>query len=55
MATELGITVTAEGVESFEELEFLRKFGCHDVQGYLIGRPTDKSLLLASKAINNTE
>ncbi len=55
MATELGITVTAEGVESFEELESLRKFGCHDVQGYLIGRPTDKSLLLASKAINNTE
>jgi EAL domain-containing protein (putative c-di-GMP-specific phosphodiesterase class I) len=39
MAQDIGLRVVAEGVESVEELEFLRAAGCDDVQGYLVGRP----------------
>lgn len=35
----LGLPVTAEGVETQNELEFLRVEGCEGVQGYHIGRP----------------
>lgn len=35
----LGMSVLAEGVESKEELDYLRKEGCTHVQGYLLGRP----------------
>ena len=39
MAHSLGLRVTAEGVETEAQLEFLRDLGCDTVQGYLIGRP----------------
>ena len=35
----LGFTVTAEGIETPEQLEFLREAGCDIGQGYLISRP----------------
>ncbi|WP_297805016.1 EAL domain-containing protein [uncultured Brevundimonas sp.] len=35
----LNIPVLAEGVETFDQLEFLREQGCDEVQGYLLGRP----------------
>ncbi len=35
----LGVPITAEGVETVEQLEFLRNEGCDQVQGFLIGRP----------------
>jgi EAL domain-containing protein (putative c-di-GMP-specific phosphodiesterase class I) len=35
----LGITTTAEGVETVEQLDLLRHEGCTEVQGYLFGRP----------------
>jgi EAL domain-containing protein (putative c-di-GMP-specific phosphodiesterase class I) len=35
----LGVEVTAEGVETVEELEALRTLGADHVQGYLTGRP----------------
>lgn len=35
----LGLTVSAEGVERPEELQFLRDERCDEVQGYLIARP----------------
>jgi diguanylate cyclase (GGDEF)-like protein len=37
----LGVPITAEGVETAEQLEFLRSEGCDQVQGFLIGRPQD--------------
>ncbi len=39
MAGHLGMTVTAEGVETEQQLARLRDFGCPKVQGFLLGRP----------------
>jgi predicted signal transduction protein with EAL and GGDEF domain/FixJ family two-component response regulator len=39
MARELKIKVIAEGVETAEQLDFLRHHRCDQVQGYYIGRP----------------
>ncbi|HET6507448.1 MAG TPA: EAL domain-containing protein [Baekduia sp.] len=39
MAHALGRTVTAEGIETSEQLAFLQALGCDQAQGYLVGRP----------------
>jgi diguanylate cyclase (GGDEF)-like protein/PAS domain S-box-containing protein len=39
MGHGLGLRVVAEGVETSEQLSFLRKDGCDMVQGFLISRP----------------
>lgn len=39
MAQQLGLNVVAEGVETKEQLEFLRHHGCHQIQGYLCSKP----------------
>jgi diguanylate cyclase (GGDEF)-like protein/PAS domain S-box-containing protein len=38
MASNLGLEVIAEGVESSEQLEFLTRHGCTGYQGWLFGR-----------------
>ncbi len=43
MCASLGASVTAEGVETNEQMETLRAVGCSEVQGYLIGRPCSAS------------
>ena len=39
LGESLDIPVLAEGVETQDQLRFLREQGCHQVQGYLLGRP----------------
>jgi diguanylate cyclase len=43
MSRSLRISVTAEGVENFPQLAFLREQACHDAQGYLFSRPLNAS------------
>ena len=43
MCASLGASVTAEGVETEEQMEALRAVGCSEVQGYRIGRPCPAS------------
>jgi len=39
MSKSMNIKVLAEGVETLEQLEFLREAGCNEVQGYLFSKP----------------
>lgn len=39
MAKSLGMSVIGEGIETQQQLEFLKQNGCDIVQGYLLGKP----------------
>jgi diguanylate cyclase (GGDEF)-like protein len=39
LGSVLGVETTAEGVETIEQLDFVRECGCTAVQGYYFGRP----------------
>ncbi len=45
LARGLDISITAEGVETREQLEMLRTLGVNFAQGYLLGRPVPKNEL----------
>ena len=46
MAHALGLSVTAEGVETDAQARFLREQGCDELQGFLFSRPQDHSSLI---------
>ena len=45
MAKGIGIKTVAEGVETEEQLEFLKEIGCGMIQGYYYGKPEPIELL----------
>ena len=47
LATGLGMTTTAEGIETEEQFDLVRRLGCAEGQGYLLGRPVSILAALA--------
>ena len=47
LAHSIGARVVAEGVETAEQLAFLRSEGCDAVQGYLIAKPMSAAEAIA--------
>jgi diguanylate cyclase (GGDEF)-like protein len=52
VASGLGLVTTAEGIETEEQLECLQGLGCHEFQGYLIGKPIAAPALGISRKID---
>lgn len=51
LASNLGMEVIAEGVETTEQLDFLRTINCNYGQGYFYSRPVDN--LMATEMVEN--
>jgi len=47
LGQSLGIATTAEGVETWEQLDQVRAEGCEEVQGYVFSRPVPAADVLA--------
>lgn len=47
MGHNLGLSIVAEGVETEEQLVFLRNRGCDEIQGYWVSAPMDPQRCLA--------
>lgn len=43
LGRSLGVSVTAEGVETEGQRSFLRTLGCEEMQGYLLSRPLEEA------------
>ena len=41
MVHKLGYESIAEGIESYDQVEYLQEIGCDVIQGYLLGKPLD--------------
>ena len=46
LGKKLGLSVIAEGIETQTHLDTLQAMGCHEGQGFLIGRPIPEDMLL---------
>ena len=53
MATQLGLTVVAEGVETEEQEAFLQRLGCQTAQGYLYAYPVSADDFVQLLVLNN--
>ncbi|NLL98891.1 MAG: EAL domain-containing protein, partial [Tepidanaerobacter sp.] len=55
MAKSLSLTVVAEGIETEEQLMYLKEFGCNLGQGYFFSRPmpAEKIEILLDKCKND--
>ena len=47
MAHKLGLRVVAEGVETAEQLHFLKANACDEIQGYVFSRPVNATEMTA--------
>lgn len=45
MGHSLKLSITAEGVETEEQLQYLEDLGCNEIQGYYIGKPMPPDVL----------
>jgi EAL domain-containing protein (putative c-di-GMP-specific phosphodiesterase class I) len=43
LTEELGVKLICEGIETKDELDFLRRIGCDEGQGFLFGRPQSET------------
>lgn len=50
LAAALGMDTTAEGVETFDELDLVRRFGCSHIQGYIYSQPLSRTEALSRLA-----
>jgi EAL domain-containing protein (putative c-di-GMP-specific phosphodiesterase class I) len=46
LGRDLGMAITAEGVETRQQLETLERAGCTEIQGYLFSRPVPVCALI---------
>src|SRR5574344_2722747 len=44
MVTRMGLDTIAEGVETDSQLDMLKKINCHNIQGFLKGKPMPSEL-----------
>lgn len=55
MAHDLGVDVVSEGVESLDQLSYLKKIGCQMIQGYLVGEPVPEDILASTLGSNHSK
>ena len=53
MASQLGFTVVAEGIETEAQERFLQAMGCQEAQGYLYGYPVPAKHFMQLLQLNN--
>ena len=46
MVKKLGYETVAEGVETKEQFEYLKKIECDNIQGFLLGKPMPEDELV---------
>ncbi|MBQ4068749.1 MAG: GGDEF domain-containing protein [Lachnospiraceae bacterium] len=53
MVKKLGLETIAEGVETEEQYEYLKKINCDNIQGYLLGKPMDREQIIELLEVAN--